>query len=110
MRTRSDLIEVDRSPMGPLAVLARIIDYLFGLLYLVLLVRLVLELINARHDTGFFDFVRRISDPFYAPFSGIVGTDTIAGARIVWPLVIAILAYMLLHAAVRALLRVVARA
>ncbi|MFI5302333.1 MAG: hypothetical protein ACHREM_29930 [Polyangiales bacterium] len=39
----------------------------------------------------------------------IVATDTFAGARVVWPLVVAILGYVFLHAAIRGLLRLVAR-
>ena len=88
---------------------ARVIDYLFGLLYAVLAVRLVLELINARRGTGFYDLIASLSDPFYAPFRGILPTHNIDGARLVWPLVVAILGYMLLHGGIRGLLRLIAR-
>ena len=108
----SELIEVEDSQPHRVSVvgrIARVLDYLFGLLYAVLAVRLVLEFFNARKGTGFFEFIRSISDPFYAPFQGIVPSNTIDGAHLVWPLVVAILGYMVLHAAIRGLLRLVAR-
>lgn len=89
--------------------IARIVDYLFGLLYGILLVRLLLDFIQAQQNTGFYAFVRRISDPFYSPFKGIVASNTIEGGHpVVWPLIVAILAYMVLHAAIRGLLRLAA--
>ena len=68
-----------------------------------------IEFFNARRTTGFVELIRAMTDPFYAPFKGIVGTDTVDGARVVWPLAVAILGYMLLHAALRGLLRLIAR-
>ena len=90
---------------------AQVLDYLFGLLYTLLAIRLVLELIGARRSAGFVQFIASLTGAFYAPFKGIVGNDYSLDAShpIVWPIVIAIVAYMLLHAAIRALLRLVAR-
>jgi hypothetical protein len=88
---------------------ARLIDYLFGILYALLAVRFVLEVLRARRDVGFVEFIRSLTNFFYAPFSGIVPTDTVDGVRVVWPLVIAVIAYGLLHAVVRGLLRLLAR-
>ena len=94
-----------------LALVARVLDYLFGLLYSLLLVRLVLDLIGARRSTGFFQFIAALTRPFYGPFEGIVATETVDGIHpIVWPIVVAIVAYMLLHAAIRGLLRLAASA
>jgi len=87
----------------------RILDYLFGLLYALFLVRLLLEFISARRGAGFFESIRDLTDPFYAPFKYIVGTSSIDGAPVVWPLVIAVLGYALLHAGLHGLLRLVAR-
>ena len=89
---------------------ARVLDYLFGLLYSLLAIRLLLELIGARKGAGFSEFIVALTSAFYAPFKGIVASDTLDGAHpIVWPIVIAIVAYMLLHSAIRALLRLVER-
>ena len=89
--------------------IGRIADYLFGILYALLLVRLLLEFLGARRSAGFVEAIRDMTDPFYAPFVHVVATSSMDGARLVWPLVIAILAYMLLHAALRGLLRLVSR-
>jgi uncharacterized protein YggT (Ycf19 family) len=88
----------------------RILDYLFGLLYSLLAIRLVLELIGARRSAGFVQLIGAVTSPFYAPFRGIVANDTLDGTHpIVWPLVIAIVAYVLLHAGIRGLLRLAER-
>jgi len=90
--------------------IARVLDYLFALLYSLLAIRLVLELLGARRGAGFVEFIVAVTGPFYAPFKGIVANDTLDGAHpIVWPLVVAIVAYMLLHAGIRGLLRLVDR-
>jgi uncharacterized protein YggT (Ycf19 family) len=86
-----------------------ILDYLFGLLYALLLVRFALEFFNARPGAGFVRLIRDVTDPFYAPFQSIVASNSIEGARVVWPLIIAIVGYLLLHAAIRGVLRLVAR-
>jgi uncharacterized protein YggT (Ycf19 family) len=89
--------------------IARVFDYLFGLLYAILGIRLALAFIDARHSAAFTRFIDQITDPFYAPFRGIVSSDRIDGQLVVWPIVIAIVAYMILHALIRGLLRLVAR-
>jgi uncharacterized protein YggT (Ycf19 family) len=88
---------------------ARVVDYLFGILYALFVVRLALEFFRARRDAGFVEFIRSVTDPFYAPFRAIVGNDSVDGQPIVWSIVVAILGYVLLHAAIRGLLRLVAR-
>jgi uncharacterized protein YggT (Ycf19 family) len=107
MRAHTDILD-DRHyrSIGPLGVVARIVDFLFGLIYTLLIVRLVLELVNATRDNGFFVLIRQLSAPFFAPFRGIVGTSTLDGThRIVWALVVAIIVYMIAHALIRGLLR-----
>jgi uncharacterized protein YggT (Ycf19 family) len=55
---------------------------------------------------GFVQFIRRISEPFYGPFGGIISSPSIRGGEFDLAAVIAVLAYGLLHIAVRGLLRV----
>jgi uncharacterized protein YggT (Ycf19 family) len=101
-------LTVRRYRMGQVA---RVLDYLFGLLYALLAIRLVLEFIEARKSAGFVQFIAALTNVFYAPFRGIVSSESLDGSHpIVWPIVIALVAYMLLHAAIRGLLRIVARA
>jgi uncharacterized protein YggT (Ycf19 family) len=93
-----------------IATVARVLDYLFGLLYTLLGVRLLLEMVGAHRSAGFVQLIASLTNPFYAPFKGIVPSDTIDGTHpIVWPIVIAILAYMLLHGAIRGLLHLLPR-
>lgn len=111
MGTRTDLIETGYPAGGPIYALGRVIDFLFGILYTLLVVRLVLEFINAARGSGFFVFIRRLTDPFFAPFQGIVGSTAVDGShRIVWPIVIAIVVYMIVHALIRGFLRLLVRA
>lgn len=85
--------------------LIQLVDYLFYLLYGLLGLRFVLSLLGARPTAGFVELVYNLTEPFYRPFAGIVGEPTIAGRAIDLPLIIAFFAYVLLHAAVRGLLR-----
>jgi uncharacterized protein YggT (Ycf19 family) len=87
---------------------SQFLDYGFYVLYTLLAIRLVLALLGARPANGFVQFIRALTGPFYAPFRGIVsspaGND---GATLVLPIVIAVAVYMMLHAAINGLLRMV---
>jgi uncharacterized protein YggT (Ycf19 family) len=88
---------------------SQVIDYTFYVIYALLATRLVLALIAARSGAGFVRFVRTVTDPLYGPFRGIVPSPSAEGGfTLALPIVIAIAAYMLLHAGVNGLLRVVA--
>jgi uncharacterized protein YggT (Ycf19 family) len=93
-----------------IARVARIIDALFSVLYTLLLVRFALELFGARSEAGFFQFIRRWSEPFYAPFRGLFETTAFDRGHVVWSLLVAVFAYGILHGVIRALLRALARA
>jgi uncharacterized protein YggT (Ycf19 family) len=87
---------------------SQFIDYAFFLLYSLLAIRLVLALIAAQSSSGFVQFIRAVTDPFYAPFRGIVPSPTgDGGATLVLPIVIAMVVYLMLHAAINGLLRMV---
>jgi uncharacterized protein YggT (Ycf19 family) len=86
------------------------VDYLFYLLYGLLGIRFVLSLLGASETAGFVQFIFGLTQPFYGPFAGIVARPALNGGVLDFPLLIAILAYALLHMAVRGLLRLVAGA
>ena len=87
---------------------SQFLDYAFYLVYSLLAIRLVLALIAAQSSNGFVQFIRAITDPFYAPFRGIVPSPTAEGGyTLVLPIVIAMVAYMILHVAINGLLRMV---
>ena len=112
---QSELVETGGLPVhaagrvANVARIGRVVDYLFGVLYSLLLVRFALEFFGARTGAGFFQFIRWLTDIFYAPFRGIFATTTIDTVHFVWPLVVALLGYMVLHAGIRGLLRLLAR-
>ncbi len=85
---------------------SQVVDYLFGLLYGLLAIRLVLALVGARPENGFVRLISAVTDPFYALFRGIVASPSAEGGfTLAVPIVIAIIVYALLHAAISALLR-----
>ena len=89
---------------------SQFLDYAFYLIYGLLAIRLVLALIAARPSNGFVQFIATITDPLYAPFRGIVSSPTAEGGyTLALPIVIAIVVYMLLHAAINGMLRMVAQ-
>jgi YggT family protein len=81
------------------------VDYLFILLYGLLGIRFVLGLLGASQQAGFVQFINGMTNPFYAPFANIVTRPSVNGGVLDFPLLIAVLAYALLHLAVRGLLR-----
>lgn len=99
--------EVERS--RGLARVSQIVDYIFFVIYALLLMRFLLALLAARSSAGFVQFIVAVTNPFYAPFKGIVASPSIQGGHtLMMPLVIAIIAYVLLHLAINGLLRMLA--
>lgn len=90
--------------------LERILDFGFGLLYSVLAIRALLDFFRAAKGAGFYELIRSLSDPFYAPFRGLFGATSLDGHPVVWPLLVAIFAYMVLHGVLRRGLRLLLRA
>jgi hypothetical protein len=85
---------------------SQIIDYLFALLYSLLAIRLVLALLAANSSNGFVQFIESVTNPFYSMFRGIVPSPSAEGGyTLVVPIIIALIAYALLHAAINGLLR-----
>ncbi len=87
---------------------SQFLDYAFYVLYTLLGVRLILALIAANSNNGFVQFISTITNPFYAPFRGIVESPTTeAGNTLVFPIVIAMVVYAIVHVAINGLLRMV---
>lgn len=99
--------EVERARF--VARISQIVDYFFFLVYGLLTIRLLLELFAAREGAGFFQFIKTVTNPFYAPFRGLVPSPSTAeGFTLALPIVVAIVVYMLLHLAINGLLRMFA--
>jgi len=96
--------EVERG--RSVARVSQVVDYLFYIVYGLLTIRLLLALFAARESAGFVQFVRAVTDPFYAPFRGIVPSpSTPEGFTLALPIIIALVVYLMLHLAVNGLLR-----
>jgi uncharacterized protein YggT (Ycf19 family) len=99
--------EVQRS--RGLARVSQIVDYIFYVIYALLAMRFLLALLAARSSAGFVRFIVAVSDPFYAPFRGIVASpSTDSGHTLLLPIVIALVAYVILHLLINGLLRMLA--
>lgn len=111
-RTAVDEVVQTEREVGRARFVARvsqIVDYLFFIVYGLLTIRLLLELFAARESAGFFQFVKTLTDPFYAPFRGLMPSpSTPEGFTLVLPIVVALVVYMLLHLAINGLLRIFA--
>ncbi len=81
----------------------------FYVLYALLGLRFLLALMAARSTAGFVQFIVAVTSPFYAPFRGIVASPrTDQGHTLLLPIVVAIIAYVLLHLAINGILRMMA--
>jgi uncharacterized membrane protein len=88
---------------------SQIIDYIFYVIYGLLAMRFLLALLAARSTAGFVQFIVTVTNPFYAPFKGIVASpSTDQGHTLLMPIIVAIIAYVLLHLAINGLLRMLA--
>ncbi len=97
--------EVTRS--RGLARVSQVVDYIFCLIYALLGLRFLLALMAARSNAGFVQFVVAVTNPFFAPFKGIVASPgSEEGYTLMLPILVAILAYGILHIAIWGLLRV----
>ena len=88
---------------------SQVIDYIFYIIYGLLAMRFLLALLAARSTAGFVQFIVAVTNPFYAPFRGIVASPTTdQGHTLLLPIVIAIIAYVFLHLAINGILRMLA--
>jgi hypothetical protein len=99
--------EVERG--RTMARISQIVDYAFFLIYASLAIRLILELFAARESAGFVKFIKSITGIFYAPFAGIVPSPSKDGFTLALPIIVAIIAYMILHLAINGLLKIFAQ-
>ena len=92
---------------SPITRLVHAVDWVFTVLYGLLGIRLVLTLMGASSSASFTRLIGSLTEPFYAPFRGIVDRPTVDGGYVDFPIIVALLAYALLHLAIRGLLRVI---
>ena len=98
--------EVERGRTA--ARISQVVDYIFYVIYALLGMRFLLALLAANSSAGFVQFIVTVTNPFYAPFRGIVDSPTAGRLTLLMPIVVAIIAYVLLHLAINGLLRMLA--
>ena len=92
-----------------MARISQVVDYIFYILYALLGMRFLLALLAARSSAGFVQFIVAVTNPFYRPFRGIVASpSTDQGHTLLLPIIVAIIAYIILHLAINGLLRILA--
>ncbi len=62
---------------GPLYYARRVIALLFGILFALLILRIVLLALGANEGNGIVDGIYGITEPFVAPFRGVFSFDTV---------------------------------
>lgn len=65
-----------------IARIVNIVYYLFGILELLLAVRLILHLVGANTGNNFATFIDGLSAPFVAPFSNLLQNPSLGGASV----------------------------
>lgn len=101
--------EVEPPHRRILGVLGRLLDLAFGILYALLLIRFALVFFGARPGAGFSLLIHDWTEPFYRPFEGLFATGTFAGFHIEWSLLVAMVAYGLLHTLIRGVMSLASR-
>jgi len=105
--------EAEERSRRTFARIKQLVDYAFFLVYGLIVVEILLELGGARESNAFKDFMDGISSPFLGPFEGLFGPfeglfrDRSMGVhRVMYSYIAALVVWILVHLAVRGLLRV----
>lgn len=88
--------------------ISQIVDFLFYLIYGIIVLEFVLKLMGARPANGFVQFVGSISYPLLGPFDRIVGTPRAGSVQIQFSYLVALVVYILIHLAINGVFRLVA--
>jgi YGGT family len=77
---RTDSRRITRTGPGASELTRRVIVFVFGLIQIVIGARVVLLLLDAREANGLVSGILNASQPFVAPFDGILRTDSLHAA------------------------------
>ncbi len=98
---------VDDAP-GPMYYVRRVVSLLFGILAVLIGLRILLLLLVANQQNSIVDFVYDITEPFVAPFRGIFNFDTVSpggGSVLDVAAVVALVGWLLIYVLLMAILR-----
>ena len=97
---------------GPLSYVSRIVTLLFGILAVLLGLRILLLLLVANQTNAIVDFVYNVTEPFVAPFRGIFAMDMVTpGGGSVFDIaaLVALVGWLLIYLLIMAILRLGSR-
>ncbi len=98
---------VETAP-GPLYYARRVVSLLFGILAVLIGLRILLLLLVANQQNDIVDFVYNVTEPFVAPFRGIFSFDQVSpggGSVLDVAAVVALIGWLLIYALIMAILR-----
>ncbi len=105
--------EREYQPAGPggLSVVARVVTFLFGLLQVALILRIILLLLVANQGNDVVSLILTITDPFVEPFRGMFALDRATADRSVFDIaaLVALIGWTLIEALILAGLRIFSR-
>ncbi len=89
----------------------RIVSLLFGILFVLLGVRIVLLLLVANPGNSIVDFVYSVTEPFVAPFRGIFAFDVVVSGDRTLDIaaLVALIGWLLIYVLIMAILRIADR-
>src|SRR3990170_3800038 len=93
---------------GPLYYARRILSLLFGILAVMIGLRILLLLLVANEQNAIVDFVYNVTEPFVAPFRGIFNFDTVTpGGGSIFDIaaLVALIGWLLIYLLLMAILR-----
>jgi uncharacterized protein YggT (Ycf19 family) len=97
---------------GPVSVAARIVTFVFGILQVLLVLRIILLLLVANQGNDVVSFVLGVTDPFVEPFRGMFQLDRVTadqGSTLDVAAIVALIGWTLIEALVLAGIRIFSR-
>jgi len=89
--------------------LRQVVDYVFGVVYALVGLQILLEMIGARERAGFKELMNTITAPILGPFRGLVTDPAVGRFQFMLSYLVGLLVYLLLHVGIRGLIRLVAQ-
>jgi YggT family protein len=92
---------------GPLYYARRVVSLLFGILAVLIVLRILLLLLVANAGNPIVDFVYSVTEPFVAPFRGIFQIDVVTAGQSALDIgaVVALVGWLLIYLLIMAILR-----
>lgn len=87
-------------------VASQVVDYILGVVEIVLGLRFLFKLFGANPEAGFASFIYTVTDPLMAPFRGLFRSTSEQGAVFEWSVLIAMAVYALVAWAIIRLIEI----